>query len=498
MSRAGCALAALLVGAPLVARAEAPPEATALFDQGIKDMRAGKTDLACKELSASLAAYPDSGTKGALAECDTKLGKLASAWSLWRDLADTAPTRELRADAAARARRLEPRMPRFRIELAAPLAPKETVTVAGQAVVDPTLPVALPLDPGPFTVTAEAPGYTSWSSTFQADEGATTVVPVPALVHPGDAGDAPDGPAARGIQPPRDDARVRDAGRDDPASEHRVHRRVASADASAHRESTDREPAHSAAPVRPVTQPALWLDAGPAEAHRSLSYGMTAQGGTGPAPAPLGSDAFTGVIEGEVYPWAFGHPRSLAAGLGIAASFGEAVSLSVAIRGTSTSVPIDEGQVTLGVRYRFVFGASSVALGASYWARHDVADRSGLQPGTSFDAPDVDYAAIAPGVVARLGITPNVGVVLGVDVPLMLSSGPITTQQGGFGLASISAIAGRAGVDVALAPHYALRFAVSADTVQLAFHPDGAAAMRGVASATDTMLGATAMFVVRD
>ena len=105
---------------------------------------------------------------------------------------------------------------------------------------------------------------------------------------------------------------------------------------------------------------------------------------------------------------------------------------------------------------------------------------------------------VAPGVLARLGITPNVGVVLGLDVPLMLSSGPITTQQGGFGLANITAIAGRAGVDVALAPHYGLRFALNADSVQLTFRPDGAAAMRGVASATDTMLGATAMFVVRD
>lgn len=37
----------------------------------------------------------------------------------------------------------------------------------------------------------------------------------------------------------------------------------------------------------------------------------------------------------------------------------------------------------------------------------------------------------------------------------------------------------------------------NADMVALTFHGDGTAAMRGVASATDTMLGATAMFVVR-
>ena len=93
------ALWAVILCVPIAARAEVPPEATALFDQGMKDMRAGNLEVACKELAASLAKYTDSGTKGALATCYGKLGKLASAWSLWKDLADTASPAD-RPDAA--------------------------------------------------------------------------------------------------------------------------------------------------------------------------------------------------------------------------------------------------------------------------------------------------------------------------------------------------------------------------------------------------------------
>ncbi len=174
------ALALGLAVAAAPAFADAPPEATALFDQGIRDMTDGKLELACKELSASLARYADSGTKGALAECDGRLGKVASAWNLWRDLADTAPTPELRRDAAANATALEPRLPHFIIHLAEPTTGLG-VTVNDAPVADPTLAVALPIDPGPFAVRASAPDRVDWAASFEASEGKTTTVDVPAL-----------------------------------------------------------------------------------------------------------------------------------------------------------------------------------------------------------------------------------------------------------------------------------------------------------------------------
>jgi hypothetical protein len=174
-------VAIAILGASELARADAPPDATALFDQGIKDMQAGNTELACKELAASLQRYTDSGTKGALAECYTKLGKVASAWNLWRDLADTAPSADLRKDAAGNAYQLEARLSRFVIRLKAQPPRGLAVTVADSPVADPTLAVPLPVDPGAFTARASAPGYEDWSLELTASEGKTTIVEIPAL-----------------------------------------------------------------------------------------------------------------------------------------------------------------------------------------------------------------------------------------------------------------------------------------------------------------------------
>ncbi len=169
------AIALLLV--PALARADAPPEATALFDQGIKDLQAGNLDAACKELASSLARYSDSGTKGALATCYTRQGRIVSAWNLWRDLADTAPA-DLRADAAANAAQLEPRLPHFVLQ--APAVPGLVVTING-TVADPALGVPLPVDPGPVFASARAPAREPWSQTYQATEGKTLTIEVPPL-----------------------------------------------------------------------------------------------------------------------------------------------------------------------------------------------------------------------------------------------------------------------------------------------------------------------------
>jgi hypothetical protein len=174
---------ATVVGVVIIATsasAAPPPEATALFDQGIKDMRAGNLESACHELAASLAKYPDSGTEGALAQCYTKAGKLASAWNLWRDLADTERDPRLRADAGKRASALESRVPHFMLKLVTP-RPGMAVTVGENRISDLTLQIALPIDPGPFVVHASAAQYQDWSATFDADEGRTTTVEIPAL-----------------------------------------------------------------------------------------------------------------------------------------------------------------------------------------------------------------------------------------------------------------------------------------------------------------------------
>jgi hypothetical protein len=154
-------------------------KAIALFDEGKKEMKAGNYEKACKAFEASNRLLSDSGTRGNLARCYTELGKVAAAWTLWRELADTAPTPELRTDAAAQAKKLEARLARYTIKVAAPAAGL-TVTVVGQ-VVDPSIEVPVPIDPGTYPIEATAPGRVAWKGQLAAEEGKTAEVAVPEL-----------------------------------------------------------------------------------------------------------------------------------------------------------------------------------------------------------------------------------------------------------------------------------------------------------------------------
>src|SRR4051812_28912504 len=174
-------IAVLAARTPALADPQA--EAVVLFDQGIKDMKAGRLDAACTELQASLDLVKDSGTRGALARCHGLAGRVATAWLLWRALSDSAPTAELRTDAAAQARRLEPRLPRYAIRLAA----KAPVVVEINGVpVATQMPVPVPIDPGKVAVTASGrDGDRVITEVFRRDytavEGQILVIEVPAL-----------------------------------------------------------------------------------------------------------------------------------------------------------------------------------------------------------------------------------------------------------------------------------------------------------------------------
>lgn len=184
-ARLAIAIAAVAVAVALsggTARADDTDQkakAIVLFDEGIKEMKAGNFAKACKAFEASNRLLPDSGTRGSLARCYTQLGRIASAWTLWRELSDTAPTPALRSDAAAQAKKLEPRLPKYTVKITAP-AVGLTVTVDGQPI-DLSLDVQLPIDPGTYSVEAAAPGRVAWQGQLTAIEGKTVEVEVPAL-----------------------------------------------------------------------------------------------------------------------------------------------------------------------------------------------------------------------------------------------------------------------------------------------------------------------------
>ena len=244
-----------------------------------------------------------------------------------------------------------------------------------------------------------------------------------------------------------------------------------------------------APPRNPITQAALWLDAGGAFARRTLTYTATGM----MQPPSVGTAAAAASIEGEVYPGSFSSLRKPGAGLGVFGDYSYTFGLGIAVPGANATAPIKEGHYSIGVRYRVAFGSSSVAFGLAYWRRWYIADRTGLMMPTQLDMPDTDYKAVAPGVVARFVAAPKVGIVLAADVPLMLDAGPIA-KAAGYGAADVLSFEVVAGAQIMLAPHAALllRGDFSQQGFSFAGKTGSMAAARGVTAATDRSMGLTA------
>jgi hypothetical protein len=148
-------------------------KAVALFEEGQKEMKAGNFERACAALRESDQIHPDSGTRGSLARCYEKQGRVASAWKLWSDLSATAPER-LRPDAEANAKKLEARVPKYVIRSSS----KDFQATIDGEVVDATPDVPQPIDPGKHVFEANAANYAGWRHEFTAAEGKTEEIKV--------------------------------------------------------------------------------------------------------------------------------------------------------------------------------------------------------------------------------------------------------------------------------------------------------------------------------
>jgi TolA-binding protein len=71
-----------------MARADARADAEKLFDEGRRAMQSGDYALACPKFEASNKADPAVGTQMNLAMCWEKLGKTASAWAMYMQVAN--------------------------------------------------------------------------------------------------------------------------------------------------------------------------------------------------------------------------------------------------------------------------------------------------------------------------------------------------------------------------------------------------------------------------
>lgn len=161
--------------------------AQALFDEAKGLMARGSYELACPKLQESQRLEPALGTLLNLADCREKEGKLASAWSLFRDaeaIAHRSGPEEAVAVARQRAAQLEQRVPRLELRLSAAAPTGFRLTRNDVVVGEAQLGTPIPLDPGTYRVTASAPGYASWETTVKLRESVGIVNVLVPVLHP--------------------------------------------------------------------------------------------------------------------------------------------------------------------------------------------------------------------------------------------------------------------------------------------------------------------------
>ncbi|HTV22330.1 MAG TPA: PEGA domain-containing protein [Polyangiaceae bacterium] len=178
------AMAALCSGATRAVAQSDSAAARALFAEGRSLMDDERYAEACPKFEESLRLDHGMGTQFNLAHCWEKLGRTASAWALFLDVAAAAKAgnqQQREAAARERAKALEPRLTRLRIDM--PNAPSEAkVERDGQDVGKAAWGMAVPVDPGSHVVRVSAPGKAPWSDQIEVPATSRTFsVTVPTL-----------------------------------------------------------------------------------------------------------------------------------------------------------------------------------------------------------------------------------------------------------------------------------------------------------------------------
>jgi len=183
---AGAALLALsFVAHPARADERDPAAAQALFDQGVELVSAGKFAEACPKLAESQRLDPGIGTQFHLANCYEQVGRVASAWALFLEVASVARASN-QSDrenvASARARKLESRLPRLTLSVTdARRLPGLEIRRDGSAVGSAQWGTPMPIDPGSHELTVSAPGRKTATQTVTLREGEKQTFEVPEL-----------------------------------------------------------------------------------------------------------------------------------------------------------------------------------------------------------------------------------------------------------------------------------------------------------------------------
>jgi hypothetical protein len=177
MNRLRTAALVLCIASIANAQTRDPVAAEALFLQARKDVERGDYSAACPKFAESLRLDPAPGTLLNLADCEEKLGQLASAWQHLRQLADKIDAGdERRATILDRINKLDPRIPR--LVILGPPKPVEgmQVTRDGVELGPAAFGVPIPANPGGHQIVVTAPGHAMNRITVMLVEGKTETV----------------------------------------------------------------------------------------------------------------------------------------------------------------------------------------------------------------------------------------------------------------------------------------------------------------------------------
>jgi hypothetical protein len=175
---------------PAAARAEATPQdqavAQSLYDEARTLMNAKNFAQACPKLEESQRLDPSPATEFHLADCYERVGRTASAWAAFLEVASNsrlAGRAEREKVARERAEALAPKLTKLVINVPAGAQVSGLVVKRNGTVVrEGQWGTGVPVDQGAQSIEAAAPGKLPWQTQVQATgEGKTTSVEVPPL-----------------------------------------------------------------------------------------------------------------------------------------------------------------------------------------------------------------------------------------------------------------------------------------------------------------------------
>lgn len=172
----GVGLAAAIAGGR-AARAEDKAGAVALFREAGALVDAGQASRACPKYEESLRLYDSVNTRYFLADCYERIGKMASAWAHFLEVAarvHASGDRVKEAKARERAAAVQPKVSRLSVVVEAASTPGLEVKRDGTPVGPGQWGVPMPVDAGIHVIQASAPGKRAWTAQVEVKPGGVT------------------------------------------------------------------------------------------------------------------------------------------------------------------------------------------------------------------------------------------------------------------------------------------------------------------------------------